>query len=73
MHMLLFGKKGTLDQLRVPNQYGDQTFRLLDAVHLPAEVSVSHSKGHQKGSTEVTRENQAAVYSHTTLNTPDLI
>ena len=32
---------------------GDQIFRLLEAVHLPTEVSVSHCKGHQKGSTEV--------------------
>ena len=28
--------------------------------HLPTEVSVSHCKGHQKGSTEVARGNQAA-------------
>ena len=41
-------------------KYGDQILRLLEAVHLPAEVSVSHCKGHQKGSTEVTRGNQAA-------------
>ena len=32
----------------------------LEAVHLPTEVSVSHCKGHQKGSTEVARGNQAA-------------
>ena len=29
-------------------------------MHLPPEVSVSHCKGHQKGSTEVARGNQAA-------------
>ena len=40
--------------------YGDQILRLLEAVHLPPEVSVSHSKGHQKGSTEVAQGNQAA-------------
>ena len=28
-------------------------------VHLPAEVSVSHCKGHQKGSTEVSQGNRA--------------
>ena len=33
---------------------------LLEAVHLPTEVSVSHYKGHQKGSTEVAWGNQAA-------------
>ena len=32
----------------------------LEVVHLPTEVSVSHCKGHQKGSTEVARGNQAA-------------
>ena len=34
--------------------------RLLEAVHLPTEVSVSHCKGHQKGNTEVAQGNQAA-------------
>ena len=43
-----------------PIKYGDQILRLLEAVHLPAEVSVSHCKGHQKGSTEVARGSQAA-------------
>ena len=33
---------------------------LLEAVHLPTEVSVSRCKGHQKGSTEVPQGNQAA-------------
>ena len=32
----------------------------MEAVHLPTEVSVSHCKGHQKGSTEVAQGNQAA-------------
>ena len=36
-----------------PIKYGDQIHRLLEAVHLLAEVSVSHCKGHQNGSTEV--------------------
>ena len=40
--------------------YGDQILRLLEAVHLPTEVSVSHSKGHQKGSMEVAWGNQEA-------------
>ena len=61
MHILLFGKKrGHLTTRGSPMKYGDQILRLLEAVHLPAEVSVSHCKGHQKGSTEVTRGNQAA-------------
>ena len=38
----------------------DQILRLLEAVHLPTEVSVSHCKGCQKGSMEVARGNQAA-------------
>ena len=32
----------------------------MEAVHLPAEVSVSHCKGHLKGSMEVAQGNQAA-------------
>ena len=58
--MLLFGKKGATWPLKGPQSNGDQILRLLEAVHLPAEVSVSHCKGHQKGSTEVARGNQAA-------------
>ena len=60
--MLLFGKK----EATSPVKYGDQILRLLEAVHLPAEihlpaeVSVSHCKGHQNWSTEVARQNQAA-------------
>ena len=42
-----------------PIKYGYQILRLLEAVHLPTEFSVSHCEGHQKGSTEVARGNQA--------------
>ena len=60
MHMLLFRKKGaTWPPEGSPIKYGDQILRLLEAVLLPTEVSVSHCKGHQKGSMEVTWENQA--------------
>ena len=43
-----------------PIKCGDQIIRLLEAVHLPAEVSISHCKGHQKRSMEVAWGNQAA-------------
>ena len=43
-----------------PVKYGDQILRLLEAVHLATEVSVSHCKGHQKGSMEVASGNQSA-------------
>ena len=43
-----------------PIKYGDQILRLLEAVHLPTEVSVSHCKGHQKGSMKVAQGNQTA-------------
>jgi len=43
-----------------PVKYGDQILRLLEAVHLPTEVSVCPCKGHQKGNMEVARGNQAA-------------
>ena len=54
MHKRLFGKKrGHLTTRGYPIKYGDQILRLLEAVHLPTEVSVSHCKGQQKGNTEV--------------------
>ena len=59
--MLLFGKKGATWPLKGPQSNGDQILRLLEAVHLPAEVSVSHCKGHQKGSMEVAQGNQTAA------------
>ena len=42
---------------------------------MPAEVSVSHCKGQQKGSTEVARGNQTAneAAKRTTLQNNDLI
>ena len=43
-----------------PIKYSYQIRRLLEAVHLPTEVSASHCKGHQKGSRDVARGNQAA-------------
>ena len=53
-------KRGHLTTQGSPIKYGDQILRLLEAIHQPTEVSVSHSEGHQKGSMEVTRGNQAA-------------
>ena len=59
-HAAICKERGHLTIRESPVKYGDQIFRLLEAVHLPAEVSVSHCKGHQKGNTEVARGNQAA-------------
>ena len=59
-HVAVWKERGHLTPRGSPIKYGDQILRLLEAVHLPAEVSVSHCKGHQKGSTEVARGNQAA-------------
>ena len=59
-HAAVWKERGHLIILGFPIKYGDQILRLLEAVHLPTEVSVSHSKGPQKGSTEVARGNQAA-------------
>ena len=53
-------ERGHLTNQGSPVKYGDQILRLLEAVHLPTEVSVSHCKGHQKRNTEVARGNQAA-------------
>ena len=53
----------------------DKILRLLEAVHLPDKVSVTHFKGHQKGSMEVARGNQAAYQAakRTALQNNDLI
>ena len=57
--MLLFGKKeATFHRSLI--KYGDQILRLLEAVPLPAKVSVSHCKGHQKGNREVAQGDQKA-------------
>ena len=56
----IWKERGHLTTRGSPIKYGDQILRLLEAVHLPAEVSISHCKGHQKGSMEVARGNQAA-------------
>ena len=59
-HAVIWKARSHFTTLGCPIKYSDQILRLLDAVHLPTEVSVSHCKGHQKGSTEVARGNQAA-------------
>ncbi|KAB0338527.1 hypothetical protein FD754_024514, partial [Muntiacus muntjak] len=59
-HAAIWKERGHLTTRGSPIKYGDQILRLLEAVHLPPEVSVSHCEGHQKGSTEVARGNQAA-------------
>ena len=58
-HVAIWKERGYLTTRGSPVKYGDQILRLLEAVHLPAEVSVSHCKGHQKGSMEVAQGNQA--------------
>ena len=68
-------ERGHLTTRGSPVKYGDQILRLLEAVHLPAEVSVSHWKGYHKGSTEVARGNQAAdqVARRAALQNHDLV
>ena len=52
-HAAVWKERGHLTTRGSPIKYGDQILRLLEAVHLPTVVSVSHCKGHQKGNTEV--------------------
>ena len=59
-HAAFWKERGYLTTQGSPIKYGDQILKLLEAVHLPTEVSVSHCKGHQKRSTEAARGNQAA-------------
>ena len=74
-HVAIWKERGHLTTRRSPIKYGEQILRLLEAVHLPTEVSVSHCKGHQKGNTEVARGNQAADQpaKRATLQNNDLI
>ena len=59
MHMLLFGKKEATWPPEGPQSNMVIKSLDLEVVHLPTEVSVSHGKGHQKGSTKVALANQA--------------
>ena len=58
-HAAIWKERGHLTTRGSPIKYGDQILRLLEAVHLPAEVSVSRCKGHQKGSSQLARGNRA--------------
>ena len=59
-HDAIWKERGHLTTRGAPIKYEDQILRLLEAVQMPTEVSVSHWKRYQKGSMEVTRGNQAA-------------
>ena len=48
---VIWKERGHLTTPGSPNKHGDQILKLLEAIHLPTEVSASHCKGHQKGST----------------------
>ena len=52
-HAAIWKERGHLTTRGSPIKYGDKIVRLLEAVHLRADVSVYHFKVHQKGSTEV--------------------
>ena len=58
VHAAIWKERGQLTTQESPVKYGNQILRFLETVHLPTEVSVSHCKGHQKGSTEVAWVNQ---------------
>ena len=53
VHVAVWKERGHLTTQGSPVKCGDQILRLLETVHLPPGVSVSHCKGHQKESTEV--------------------
>ena len=61
-HAAIWKERGHLTTQESPIKYGDQILRLLEAVHLPDDVSVSHCKGHQKGSTEVARRSAFWIF-----------
>ena len=53
VHAAIWKERGQLTTQESPVKYGNQILRFLETVHLPTKVSVSHCKGHQKGSIEV--------------------
>ena len=59
-HAAIWKERGLLTTQGSPIKYGDQILRLLEAVHLPAEVSVSRCKGNEKGGMKVARGTHAA-------------
>ena len=74
-HAAIWKQRGHSTTRGLPIKYGDQILSLLEAVHLPAEVSVSHCKEHLKGSMEVAWGNQAAnqAAKRAALQNKDLI
>ena len=74
-HAAIWKERGHLITQGSQSKYGDQILRLLEAIHLPTEVSVSHCKGHQKGSMEVAQGNQAVdqAAKRAVLQSNDLI
>ena len=52
-HAATWKERAPHDHPRSPIKYADQILKLLESVHLPTEVSISHCRGHQKQSTEV--------------------
>ena len=59
-HAAIWKERGHLTTRGSSIKYGDQILRLLEAVYLPTEASISHCKGYQKGSMGVARGSQAA-------------
>ena len=74
VHVAIWKERDHLTTRGSPIKYGDQILILLEWVHLPTKVSVSHCKEHQKGSTEVAQGNQAAdqAAKRATLQNSDL-
>ena len=62
-YMHIWKERGHLTTCGSSIKYGDQIHSLLEALHLLAEVLVSHCRGHQKGSTVVAQGNQGADQS----------
>lgn len=66
--------KEPLDHPRVPTKYGDQMLRLLEAVHLPVEVAVSHCREDWKTEYRIgSREPGKAAAKRAALQNSDLI
>ncbi|KAB0382039.1 hypothetical protein FD755_003956 [Muntiacus reevesi] len=70
-HAAIWKERSHLTTRGSPIKYGDQILRLLAAVHLPTEASVSHCKGHQKESTDAAK--RAALQNHDLIGVATLV
>ena len=79
-HAAIWKERGHLTTQESPVKYSDQILRLLEAVHLPAEVPVSPVKNTKKGSRkwhegtkQLIRQLKAVLHNHDQIGVATLV